>query len=103
MIGRVTGATRVGYPLGDAGRWKSTSFFVFRSEALGGRAKGQSSECARNFRTPRISLSLRAQRSNLHPVAHCDGDCRVAMLLTRFAFGVLCTVMAGLVPAIGRG
>jgi hypothetical protein len=26
-------------------------------------------------------LSLRAERSNPHPVAHCGGDCRVATLL----------------------
>jgi NAD(P)H-dependent FMN reductase len=26
----------------------------------------------------RISLSLRAKRSNLHPVSHCDGDCRAS-------------------------
>ena len=38
----------------------------------------------RSERSPqaaRIVLSLRAERSNLHPVTHCDGDCRVAALL----------------------
>ncbi len=34
-----------------------------------------------NLSTPRISLSLRAKRSNLHPAVHVDGDCRVASLL----------------------
>src|SRR6476620_1816586 len=28
-----------------------------------------------------IFLSSRAERSNPHPVTHCDGDCRVASLL----------------------
>ena len=53
---------------------------------------------------PRVSLSLRAERSNPHPVAHCDGDCRVASLLTRnpVRFGVTFIVMAGPVPAIVR-
>ena len=53
----------------------------------------------------RIFLSLRAERSNLHPVTHCDGDCRVASLLTRtpVRFGVTFIVMAGPVPAISRG
>ena len=29
----------------------------------------------------RVFQSLRAERSNLHPIMHCDGDCRAAALL----------------------
>ena len=61
-----------------SGTWCSTRRARTRSGSCGSTA----SRCCRSCGGGSINLSLRAQRSNLHHVAHLDGDCFASLAMT---------------------